>query len=327
MKNGVIFSIAFHVALVALSWFGLPILNPPKPLEETPVFVELVEIDEIRNAPPPAPVPEPEPEKKPEPEPEAAKAPPPAPKPEPTPPAPAPEPQIAALPPKPEPEPEPVPEPKKKPAPEPEPKPEAKPAPEPEAKPEPKPVKKPEPAAPQAAKAALPKKPKPPQQFEVSSLLKTLEEIKKTQKPEPEKPEKKKDAAKPDFAASIRDALKNKAQAQESDPSKKVTMTELDAMRRQVISQVAPCWNVNPGAKNAENLAVVIRMAMNPDGTVQSAVIDDQARYFREPYFQSAADAAKRAVLNPRCNPIKLPPDRYDIWRTITINFDPKELL
>ena len=315
MKNGVIFSMAFHAALVALSWFGLPVLNPPKPLEEAPVFVELVEIDEIRNAPPPAPAPEPEPEKKPDPEPEpvAAKEPPPAPKPVPTPPAPAPEPEIAALPPRPEPKPEPVPEPKKVPAPEPEPKPEAKPVPKPE--------KKPEPAT---AKAALQKKPKPPQQFEVSSLLKTLEEIKKTQKPEPEK---KKEVAKPDFASSIRDALKSKAPAQESDPTKKVTMTELDAMRRQVINQVAPCWNVNPGAKNAENLAVVIRMAMNPDGTVQSAVVDDQARYFREPFFQSAADAAKRAVLNPRCNPIKLPPERYDIWRTITINFDPKELL
>ena len=68
-------------------------------------------------------------------------------------------------------------------------------------------------------------------------------------------------------------------------------------------------------------------MQMNPDGSVQSASIEDQARYFSEPFFQSAADAAKRAVLNPRCNPIKLPPDKYQVWREIVINFDPRELL
>ena len=104
-------------------------------------------------------------------------------------------------------------------------------------------------------------------------------------------------------------------------------MTELDAMRRQVISQITPCWNINPGSKGAANLAVVIRMAMNPDGSVQSASIEDQARYYSDPFFQSAADAAKRAVLNPRCNPIKLPPDKYQVWRDLYINFDPKELL
>lgn len=322
MKYGFTFSVAFHAAVLAASVLGLPLLSPPEEFEEAPVFVELVEIDEVRNLPAPAPEPEPEPEKTPEP--------PPPPKPEPVvekkpepapPPPPAPKPEIAALPP--EPEPEPVPEPKKEPepAPEPEPEPEpevkVEPKPEPEPEPEPKPV----PPKPIAAKAKLPKKPKPPEKFEVASLLKTLEDIKKTQKPEG------KEEPKLDFAEQMRNALKTKSSAPNADPTKAVTMTERDAMQRQVIKQVTPCWNINPGSKGAENLAVVIRMQMNPDGTVQSASIEDQARYFNEPFFQSAADAAKRAVLNPRCNPIKLPPDKYQFWRQIVINFDPKELL
>jgi hypothetical protein len=45
-----------------------------------------------------------------------------------------------------------------------------------------------------------------------------------------------------------------------------------------------------------------------------------------EPYFQAAADSAHRALLNPRCQPLKLPPDKYDQWQTFTITFDPKDL-
>lgn len=318
MKNGFSISIAFHAAIVALSYFGLPLLPPPETLAETPIFVELVEIDEVRNAPPPAPEPAVEPEKTPEPPKPVEEAKPEPTPPPPPPPAPKPEPEIAALPPEPKPEPEP----KKEPEPEPEPKP--KPEAKPEPKPAPKPEPKPEPPKAAAAKAQIQKKPKPPSQFEVASLLKTLEEIKKTQKAEPEE---KKEEKKIDFAAQMRNAINTKSAAQNSDPNKKVTMTELDAMRRQVISQVAPCWNINPGSKGAANLAVVIRMAMNPDGSVQSASIEDQSRYYTDTFYQSAADAAKRAVLNPRCNPIKLPPDKYQVWREILINFDPKELL
>lgn len=325
MRTGLFFSVAFHAGVIAVSMLGLPLMSPPEPLEETPVFVELVEIDEMRNAPAPAPAPEPEEKKAPEPTPPVEEA---KPEPEPTPPPPAPEPQpeIAALPPKSEPEPEPAPEPepepKKEPEPEPEPKPEAKPAPEPE--PEPKPEPKPEPPKPVAAAAKVKKKPKPPEQFEVASLLKTLEEIKKKQ-PEPE--EKKKDEPKADFAEQMRAALKVRSPQPDADPTKKVTMTELDAMRRTVIERVSKCWNIPTGAKNAENLAVLIRIQMNPDGNPQSATIEDQMRFNTDPFFQSAAEAARRAVLNPSCNPIKLPPDKYQVWREIVINFDPRDLL
>lgn len=311
MKSGVIFSVGLHGALIAATLFGLPIFERPEPFDETPVFVEMVEIDEIRNAPPPEPVREPEPEKEPEPVPEPVAEPEPVPEPEP---------EVAALPPEPEPAPEPEPEP----APIPEPVVEPEPEPEPEPVVEPKP--EPKPPEPKTAKAVVKKKPKPPAQFDAASLLKDLAVLKKSQ-PAPEKKEEAEKPEKKDFAASIRSALKSNSPPAPYNPERKVSMTELDSMRRQVIEQVTPCWNINPGAQNAENLAVVIRMSMNPDGTVQSAIIDDQARYYRDTFFQSAADAAKRAVLNPRCNPIKLPADKFQVWRNITINFDPRELL
>ncbi|MGJ3260684.1 MAG: energy transducer TonB [Rhodospirillales bacterium] len=318
---------AFHAGIIAVSMLGLPLMSPPEVLEETPVFVELVEIDEMRNAPAPAPEPEPEPEKVPEPPPpppvEEAK---PEPAPAPPPPAPKPEPEIAALPPEPEPEPEPEPKKEPEPAPEPEPKPEPESEVKKEPEPEPKPEPKPEPPKPAATAAKVKKKPKPPEKFEVASLLKTLEEIKKTKQVAPEE-DKKKEKPKADFAEQMRAALKTKVPQQDSDPSKKVTMNELDAMRRTVIDRVSKCWSIPTGAKDAENLSVLIRIQMNPDGNPQSATIEDQMRFNTDPYFQSAAEAARRAVLNPHCNPIKLPPDKYQVWREIVINFDPRELL
>jgi len=35
------------------------------------------------------------------------------------------------------------------------------------------------------------------------------------------------------------------------------------------------------------------------------------------------AESALRAVLNPRCQPFKLPPDRYEAWQVMELNFDP----
>lgn len=105
--------------------------------------------------------------------------------------------------------------------------------------------------------------------------------------------------------------------------SQRMTISELDAIRR----QLEPCWNVPTGVKYAEDLAVEIRVFMNRDGTVQNASILNQGRYNRDSHFRAAADAALRAVRNPRCQPLKLPPEKYDQWKTIVIGFDPRDIL
>jgi len=46
-----------------------------------------------------------------------------------------------------------------------------------------------------------------------------------------------------------------------------------------------------------------------------------------DPAFRAAAMAATRALRNPQCSPLELPPDKYQEWQTMTIHFDPKEML
>jgi hypothetical protein len=46
-----------------------------------------------------------------------------------------------------------------------------------------------------------------------------------------------------------------------------------------------------------------------------------------DPFYRAAAESALRAVLNPQCSPLKLPPDKYEQWKILELTFNPKDLL
>ena len=39
------------------------------------------------------------------------------------------------------------------------------------------------------------------------------------------------------------------------------------------------------------------------------------------------AKSARRTFFNPRCTPLKLPADKYEVWKDLDVNFDPKDVL
>ena len=105
-----------------------------------------------------------------------------------------------------------------------------------------------------------------------------------------------------------------------ADASLPMTISELDALKQ----QVQKCWNVPTGAVNAEDLAISIEVRLNRDGTLMGQPqIVNQGRY-KSDFHRIAAESAKRAVL--QCQPYKLPPEKYERWREITMNFDPREM-
>ncbi len=164
-------------------------------------------------------------------------------------------------------------------------------------------------------------------------------------KPAPKKPpkpaEKKKDPPKKDFQSLLKDITpverqnaepqkdikdvlaSTSAESQIANLGDKLTVSEMDALRQ----QLSRCWNVDPGAKYAENLVVEVRVFMNPDRSVQQAVILDTLRYNTDSAFRAAAESAVRAFRNPNCMPLALPPDKYNEWKTTVIVFDPREML
>jgi outer membrane biosynthesis protein TonB len=302
-RRGLALSGGLHLGLLAVLIFGLPTLFRQPPPQEMPIAVDLVNIG---------------------PETRATHA--------------NPRPQHAAKPVEPLPGPPAV-----KPEPKPEPPPPTAPssaaaAPnlEPPARPEPKPQQLPPPPLPQA-------KPLPPP--------KPVEPV--TAPRPPEKPAPPKRASENAARAQAKhydpgrfDALlRNLAAADNTPPSdtlprpspssgrassqpraplgSRLSASELDLVRE----QIAHCWNVPAGARDAKDLVVEIRVVVDPDGNVTQATIVDQARGAGDPFFRAAAESARRAFFNPECRPLRLPPDKYDIWRDMVVDFSPRDLL
>ncbi|MDD5587230.1 MAG: cell envelope integrity protein TolA [Alphaproteobacteria bacterium] len=105
--------------------------------------------------------------------------------------------------------------------------------------------------------------------------------------------------------------------------SDRLTISDEDALRR----QIQQCWNIPAGARDAEKLVVEVLIEMNPDRTVREARVVDDGRLGGDPFYRAAAESALRALRNPKCSPLELPPDQYEQWKTITFTFDPRDML
>ncbi len=125
---------------------------------------------------------------------------------------------------------------------------------------------------------------------------------------------------------------KKKKDKEENKTDEKVTPTklginlsisEVDAVRR----HFEKCWNIPSGAREAGNLATEIKVRFNKEGNVLDARIANVGRMKRDRYFRTAAESALRAVLNPRCKNAPLPKDKFDKWKNLTLNFDPKSII
>jgi hypothetical protein len=171
------------------------------------------------------------------------------------------------------------------------------------------------------------KKPKPTPKVETIPPL---------EKPKPKKEEKPKDKPNDkkeefDFSSVLKNLTldDDKAQPEVVDEKAnlaplglKLTISEQDALRR----QLEKCWNVPIGARDIQEMAVEIKMDINPDRTLRQAVILDENRYNRDSFFRAVADSAMRAIYNPACSPFALPPDKYETWKRTIVNFNPRDM-
>jgi hypothetical protein len=323
MPGGIVLSATLHVGMLVLIVLGLPNLFHHPPPQEQPIAVELVTIAPETKATHPNPF-RPKPEAKPEP-PLAAPAPKPEPKPEP--PQPVPEPPAAAsAPPPPPAPPEPV-KPEVK-APPPPPPPPPKPVeaqapppppprpPEPKPKPEPQRVQHaPRPETVKADPKAFDKllqnlEDKHPQPAAFDNLLKNLTRQQVAEADEaPPAPHR--------MAATAPPSSQPKAPL-----GSQLTASDIDLVRE----QLRPCFNPPFGAKEKPDLVADIRVVMNPDGTVQQARVADQGQYASDQIYRAVADSGIRALKNPRCSPLRLPPDRYEVWQSFVFGFSTKDM-
>lgn len=297
MRVPLVISFGFHIAIFVFAIYGLPSTSQSVVMEHRVIDVEIVSETQTPEPKPVAQVAPPPPKK--------VKAPPPKP--------PAPPKQVAALPPAPEPAPAPEPQPKVPEKVEPKPKPLP---PEPKAKAKPKPK-------PKRPKVAPRPRPRPKPDF-ASMMLKTVQKLKEA--PPPEKPKEKTKSFDEKMAALINRKTPAKPERSQRAPlGQKLTISEIDAIKR----QIERCWNVPAaiGAKDVEEMAVQIRIKLNPDGTLRESRIVDRFRMETNATYKAVAESARRAVRNPRCSKFNLPLQKYDIWKDMVLRFNPSEMV
>lgn len=165
------------------------------------------------------------------------------------------------------------------------------PEPEPVAEqPQPRPQRRPEP----------PREPPKPA-FDPSSIAALLDKIPEEAEPQRRQPEW-------------------QAPAQPTRTASRMTVSEIDAFRM----QMSRCWSPPVGAANAGQLVVRIRIFLLPNGQLAQApqLLNSRSG---DRYFEAAAGAAMRAI--QRCQPYRMPADKYQAWQQIDLNFDPSEML
>ena len=228
-------------------------------------------------------------------------------------------------------------------------KPPVKAAPAPEKPPEEKPIQKEKPLPPKVETVEPPKEITPPKPKKVEKPVPKPvtppppeEKLEKPKEKAPEEKPKEKpveETQQQDFTKLLKNLQDSTPEVTENLPESKtadapapspvaafsntLTMSELDALRR----QLAGCWSLQAGARYAEDLIVEVRLIVTPDRRVQSATVVDQWRYGQDSYFRAAADSAIRAVNAPQCEVLQLNPDKYDTWKDMIIEFDPREML
>ena len=205
------------------------------------------------------------------------------------------------------------------------PDPPAPPEPEPEVVtlPEPKPEPAAEPESEPVKTVSLPdevkrphNKPKPkPKPDPFADVLKSVEEM-----------EQKRQTREPDDAETTPADIDpvEQALAQANTPfsdSIPLSMSEIDNIRYQIQRN----WSLPAGARDAQNMVVTLRIQLNPDGTVTGVSVLNESRMRSDPFFRAMAESTVRAVL--KTDRIKnLSPEKYDLWRDMRINFDPREM-
>jgi len=131
------------------------------------------------------------------------------------------------------------------------------------------------------------------------------------------------DKSKEEMAITNEKSLEVSQSKDKSMNSKKLTLTEEDALKAQIFG----CWSIPLGLPYNENLLVRIKLKLKPDGTVIKTEIIDHARMNKpgQGFYKVLAESALRAI--KLCQPLRVPSTGYERWKDLQLNFDAREML
>ena len=150
---------------------------------------------------------------------------------------------------------------------------------------------------------AVPKS-KPKEDFSIASMLKDLRNEKSNN------------------VVDNEEVKKEEIQTGKNDTSENMVLSisEIDLLRQQLSS----CWNAPAGAviNVGDKVTISAKIQQNMNVFSNSVRIVDTNISKSNPFYGPITDSAMRTLLNPECSPLKLPKDKYNLWKNLTITFD-----
>ena len=150
-------------------------------------------------------------------------------------------------------------------------------------------------------------KPQPQPTFDIASMLKDLRNEKKIQSNENPQEEKE-------------DEIINKESEESKLENVKLSISEIDLLRQQLTA----CWIAPAGAVIEKGMIVKISAKLRQNRRVfeDSVRIIDTNISKSNSFYGPITESAMRTLLNPECTPLKLPKDKFNLWKNLIITFD-----
>jgi len=99
-----------------------------------------------------------------------------------------------------------------------------------------------------------------------------------------------------------------------------LSLSELEALR----ARLAQLWTVPAGAKDPQELVVLVRIKLNRDGKLAAPPVVLTSG--KSPLFIAARDSAIRALFRGQPYDM-LKPEHYEQWKDVEITFDPRDMI
>jgi hypothetical protein len=94
---------------------------------------------------------------------------------------------------------------------------------------------------------------------------------------------------------------------------------------RGLSDQIGECWNVDAGAPNLSQIVVELKVQLDGQGNVRNVIAASGVP--SDPRARAVYEAARRALLSPQCNPLKVPAAKLPTLMASTFRFNPRGLV
>jgi len=106
-------------------------------------------------------------------------------------------------------------------------------------------------------------------------------------------------------------------------PTGNAALTQVEIRGLEV--QVEECWNVDAGMLGLQEITVELRVQLDALGNVRNAA--PWGNLPSDPRVRAIYESARRALLSPACNPLKVPPDKIKTLESTPFRFSPRGLV